>query len=869
MIYRLLFLLFICWVPSAAYAQITDDFTDGDFTLNPTWTGDDSQFIVSSQQLKLNSTGTDTSYLVTASTIAQTAEWQIWVKLSFNPSSGNFGRIYLISDQSNLNAGLNGYYLQLGGIGTLDDIRLFRQDGLTQVQLIDGPDSTLQNSTNTLRLKVVRDVSGLWTIFADTLGGQNLVSQGSVTDNTYISSAYFGVWCKYTSSNSTKFYFDDLYAGPQIVDNIPPNLLAAIPTSSNQLELQFDEAVTSASAQVVNNYTVDNGLGSPQIAQLNSLDPLRINLSFSTPFTSGTTYQIQVNGIQDATGNTLTNAQGNFSFYEVHPLDVVVNEIMPDPSPTQGLPEEEYIELFNKTAYPISLKNWTLTAGSSTDILPDAVILPDSFLLLLSSSSFPYYINLPNAVEVTGLSYQALTNDGQTLTLRDTTGQIIHSISYLTPDWFNDTDKDEGGWSIEQIDPFNPCGGMNNWKASSDPRGGTPGLRNSVYENNPDNLAPEPIKVVITGTNSLNVFFNEPLDSSSTLNPLSYLVDNGIGNPSSISASFPSFNKVSLTFAQNFQNGVVYTITIHNFIRDCIGNQLDASYDLKFAIPQIPQANDLVINEILSYPKDGGFDYVELYNRSNKVIDLKDVYIARYGVDGLPETWYQAEADGYLLFGSSYVVLTENAEAVKNQYFSSNSAAILSVENLPSFNIDSGSCVIGDSLGNIVDAMYYDEGMHFPLLQSTKGVSLERLNPERASGERDNWHSAAETVGYGTPAYQNSQFNELATASDWVGIDPPIFSPDNDGYQDVLNILLASETPGTVATLHIYDAKGRFVKNLIENELLGTRNIFTWDGITDRGDKARLGIYILLCETFDTAGNKKKAKKTFVIGGQF
>jgi hypothetical protein len=866
--YRLLFLLLILWIPTGAFAQVSDDFNDGDFTQNPSWTGDETQFTITSQQLKLNSTGTDTSYLVTSSTAAQTAEWQIWVKLSFNPSSGNFGKIYLISDQANLNASLNGYYIQLGGIGTLDDIRLFRQDGLSQVQLIDGPDSTLQNSTNEVRLKVVRDVSGLWTIFADTLGGQNLVSQGIATDNTYISSAYFGVWCKYTSSNATKFYFDDIYAGPQIIDNLPPTLLAAVPNSNNQLELQFDEAVTSASAQTIANYLVNNGIGQPQTALLNGLDPTKVSLSFSTPFTSGTAYQIQVNGLQDATGNTLTNAQANFSFYQVKPLDVVFNEIMPDPSPTQGLPEEEFIELFNKTAFPISLKNWTITAGSSTDILPDVLIQPDSFVVLLSTSAFPYYIDLPNAVEVTGLSYQALTNEGQTLTLRDTAGQIIHSISY-TLGWFNDPDKDEGGWSIEQLDPFNPCGGISNWSASGDPSGGTPGFRNSVYTNNPDNFSPEPIKVVITGTNSINVFFNEPLDSSSTLNPLSYLVDNGIGNPTSISASFPSFQKVSLSFAQNFQSGVIYTITIHDFIRDCIGNQLDASYDLKFAIPQMPQANDLVINEILSYPKDGGFDYVELYNRSNKVIDLKDLYIARYGDDGLPETWYQVEADGYLLFGSSYVVITENAVAVKNHYFSSNPDAILSVEDLPSFNIDSGSCVIGDSVGNIVDAMYYDEGMHFPLLQSTKGVSLERLNPERASGERDNWHSAAETVGYGTPAYQNSQYNETATASDWVSLDPPIFSPDNDGYQDVLNILLASETPGTVATMHIYDAKGRFVKNLLENELLGTRNTFTWDGITDRGDKARLGIYILLCETFDTAGNKKKAKKTFVVGGQF
>ena len=81
-----------------AESQVSDDFSDGNFNLNPSWTGSTSDFIVNSSQiLQLNSSGSSTSYLSTANNLTDlnNKEWQIWVKQSFSPSSSNNGRIYL------------------------------------------------------------------------------------------------------------------------------------------------------------------------------------------------------------------------------------------------------------------------------------------------------------------------------------------------------------------------------------------------------------------------------------------------------------------------------------------------------------------------------------------------------------------------------------------------------------------------------------------------------------------------------------------------------------------------------------------------------------------------------------------------------
>jgi hypothetical protein len=133
-------LLFMLLSVKLTFGQISDDFTDGNFNLNPSWSGDDSKFYVnSSKQLQSSLTAIAQSVsLSTRSFLATNVKWEFTVQMDFDPSATNRARIYLISDQENLNGSLNGYFLQIGESGTTDSYDLYRQSGTTVTKIIVG-----------------------------------------------------------------------------------------------------------------------------------------------------------------------------------------------------------------------------------------------------------------------------------------------------------------------------------------------------------------------------------------------------------------------------------------------------------------------------------------------------------------------------------------------------------------------------------------------------------------------------------------------------------------------------------------------------------------------------------------------------------
>ncbi len=196
-----------------ALAQFSDNFTDGDFSANPAWTGETTKFEINgSNQLHLNAPAqSDTAYLSTANSIllSDTVTWEFYFSLSFDPSNNNNLRVYLVSDQENLRGALNGYYVRFGENGASDRLTFFKQSGNTRTEIFAGTANTFGIDPAEGRIKVVRDPLGNWSFYSDTTGGTNYALEGTVNDLSFTSTSYFGLWNKYTSTNSAGFLFDD------------------------------------------------------------------------------------------------------------------------------------------------------------------------------------------------------------------------------------------------------------------------------------------------------------------------------------------------------------------------------------------------------------------------------------------------------------------------------------------------------------------------------------------------------------------------------------------------------------------------------------------------------------------------------------
>ncbi|MFC1731213.1 lamin tail domain-containing protein [candidate division KSB1 bacterium] len=857
---------FIFLVPFFLSAQINDNFSDGDFTNNPIWTGNANQYeINSSKQLHLNSIGTDTSYLSTSNNLNINTEWLFYVKQSFNSSSNNYSRIYLVSDEIMVDGPLKGYYLQIGG--TNDQISLYRQDSVNSELLIEGTIAYTGNSINKFNIKVLRSSIGKWELFSDedTTGQYDL--EGWTQDSTYLSTGYFGIFCKYTNSNSTKFYFDDFIVRTIQVDTNPPVLVSIQVIKANQLNIQFNEQISQTSGSDTNHYFIDMGIGNPYMAFIDSNNHRLVHLFFLKEFVNGNYYNIKIKQIEDLKGNMSDDFNVDFSFYKVKPYDVVINEIMADPEPWVGLPPYEYLELYNKTNHAINLKDWSLFIGSTINTLPEFIILPDSFLIITNDDSQLIFQTYGPSLGLFS-SATSLSNTGTTIILSNKEGYIIHTISYNNQ-WYDNDIKANGGWSLEMIDSQNPCGETENWKASVHIDGGSPGFRNSVCHSNPDLKQPAIQNIYVKDLQNIRIFFTESLDSTNLCRINNYYIDHNIGNPAYVINSPPHFNSVQLGLIHILNTDTIYNLSIRDTIFDCTGNMIPLFTSGRFAVPKIAAVNDIVINEVLFNPKDQGFDFVEIINRSEKVIDLRDLVLSSYDqiMDVLISVKNITE-NGYLIFPGDYLVLTKNPEIVKQQYFSSNPDGFIGMSEFPSFANEEGVVVIADHNQKIIDRFSYNENMHFPLLNSFKGVSLERLSPDLPAENSSNWHSASESSGFATPAYKNSQFSTMQTGYEQINVEPKVFSPDNDGYNDLLKIQYIFDKPGFVANITIYDAMGRLITYLVKNELLGTNGCFFWDGINEQNEKANIGVYIIFIEIFDLEGHVKKFKKSVVLGGK-
>ncbi|MGF1669340.1 MAG: gliding motility-associated C-terminal domain-containing protein, partial [Balneolaceae bacterium] len=174
---------------------------------------------------------------------------------------------------------------------------------------------------------------------------------------------------------------------------------------------------------------------------------------------------------------------------------------------------------------------------------------------------------------------------------------------------------------------------------------------------------------------------------------------------------------------------------------------------------------------------------------------------------------------------------------------------------------------LADSTGSIIDYVDYTGDWHNPNIPDTKGISLERINPDLQSNDPANWSSSASPLG-GTPLQRNSLFQtpELATAGIGLTLEPNPFSPDGDGRNDNLFIRYQLDEPDYMMRIRIYDRYGRLIRKLADSQIAGFEGTVLWDGLRDNGQRNRIGIYIVLFEAFNSSnGSNRTFKETIVI----
>lgn len=528
---------------------------------------------------------------------------------------------------------------------------------------------------------------------------------------------------------------------------------------------------------------------------------------------------LRIKDIQDPDGNMLHDTLVSLMRNDAEWGDLVFSEIMADPDPAVRY-DEEYLELNNRSGYEINLKGWLLKVNERSYLLDPYQLLPGDYFVL-------------NGV--------TLPNEGALLSLYDSVGLLVHATSYREP-WDGPDWKKEGGWSLEFPDPDHLCIVSSDWEFSTDPGGGTPGQVNSNHSQLEDLELPVLLYAGLEEQGKCRLHFSEPIRFPEGSHP-SIRLDPGGVMPESVKLIDPLSDMMELSFAEDFSEWASFMLSLSGWT-DCTGNPANAQ-EIKAGKPSLPVYGSVLINEIMFDPQEGYPAYVELYLPGDRFYDLQDLAINLVEEGDSPDAPLALASHSRLVLPGQYLVITDCIEQLEEVYQLAVSGCWVEVEKVHGIKRSSGTIYLTDRAGNIVDMATYNKHMHMELLDDPRGISLERVSTKRSGMDPDNWHSAASIEGYATPGRENSQTVLSGDQDELVKVQPEVFSPDNDGYNDLLSITITTGSQDWVIGLFITDLQGNRVRVLANNDLTGPSVTYTWDGQGEDGMMLPMDFYVV------------------------
>lgn len=864
-------LLLLASLPVASSAQVSFSFEDGSsegwsFSEAGHWAVDDYEALNGMFSMRHLFNNTSAATEVASFSIKElcpscaSVTWSITLRHGYAPSASNKWAFVLCSGSApgNLRAatGYNGFVVGVNISGYDDTLRLYRVIGssLTKVISTDINWEKDIGTSGVARITVVRSAGGEWRLKAEDKTG-NSPGEWTGTDAYEPVPVSAGVVYSYTASADQLLWFDDVsVAGVFISDNDPPEITGVRAVSDKTLLVSFDEELKN---NTLDPSTVTLLAGQKAVACVNEASGV-YRVTLSGPVVNKTDNILKIINLCDESDNCITETLFHFTPALVEAGDVVIEEIMFDPYPSVGLPEEEYVEIINLTEFSFSTDGWMLIAGADTSFFPETNIGGGEIMILCNVSDTMAFRKYGMT---TGIKpFPGLNDTGEKIALRDAGGKLVHAL-HFGPELYNDNARSGGGWSAEMTDTSHPFNTPYVWRASQNPRGGTPGEKNSIENSVADNTCPQLLTVFPYDTKSIVLWFNESVKGA--------FHHEGFFADEMTATSVKSLDIADMTFliefGNSFEAGKVCGLTFPSSLSDFAGNALCQTTAF-FGLPVNADVGEILFNEILFNPVSPGADFIELYNNSSSSFDLSECYFTSTNpATGEESATVPVCSFPRLILPGELTALTTDRESLIAQYPCAIGEMVVETAVLPSMADDEGIVTLYRSDLKMIDRVAYSKTMHLMYINNDEGISLEKVSPVLPSGVSSNWHSAAESCSWGTPGASNSVSLPGAENSDGVILSAERVSPDGDGYEDVVSVDVFPGGEENVVSVKIFNDRGEEIRRLAERFYAGNGARFIWDGTGEDGRLSEKGLYLITVTVFNSKGEVHHWKKVCAV----
>ncbi|MBI2793722.1 MAG: lamin tail domain-containing protein [Ignavibacteria bacterium] len=551
---------------------------------------------------------------------------------------------------------------------------------------------------------------------------------------------------------------------------------------------------------------------------------------------------------------------------------LLISEVLPIPNG-----EPEWIELINTSNKKVRLDGWSICDSRSCVQFPESIMQARSTMIITRDADGLSEIRkIPSNVQILEFSIPSLNNTTDRVEIRNDDSAVVDSMSYNMKNFVK-------GRSIERqgvcgsVEPSGQMGDVddaadecivwsNSFAVSVATDSATCGTFNSVIK------IPYDLRIGGIGTNDASVtveIVNHGLNSMNGVNVdlTSFISSYDSVERKSVRQKLTSVAtqttrldpgqtyswEVALAEIGGYTN--VETAELEAYIR--VNDGRNANDKLVMTVVFPPSPGTISITEIMYDPWPDMKDYIEVFNGTPDSIDLTG--------------WTVEDASGDVGIVSTFTMLKPQTYAALS---ASDGVRRLMIGTTPSiikpdvnWNVTGDIVTLRTPQGFLVDRCEYSSNWHQPMLENSKGVSLEKYSPKMIGQSAGSWTSSSDLRG-GTPGRANSVDVALLNRHVSLTANPSPFSSDRTHRTNPTIIEFKQSFQHAIASMNVYTPSGTHVRNLLNSVFSGSEGAVAWDGADDSGARVMPGQYVVVFTAVDAASSHVNNETCVVVVGE-